>query len=60
MNGVSLLQSKFKPLHFSLSSVYVQIDQILSCTLDLNTLQHGDARPAVYMISRVFECVDML
>lgn len=30
MNEVSLLQSKFKPLHFSLSSVYVQIDQILS------------------------------
>ena len=34
----------------------------LSCNVDLHTVQHGDARPAVYiyLISRVFEHVDRL
>lgn len=60
MNWVFLLQSRLKPLYFSLSSVYVQMNRVLSCNFDLNTVQHGNARPAVYMISRVFERVDML
>lgn len=35
MKWVFLLQFELKPLHFSLSSVYVRINPILSCTSDL-------------------------
>lgn len=61
MNWVFLLQSKLKPLYFSLSfGVCADETRFCHVTLILNTVQHGIVRPAVYMISRVFERVDML
>ena len=59
MNGVFLLQSKLKPLYFSLSLVYVQMNRILSCHFDLKYCATWRCKAScVYMISRVFERVD--
>lgn len=61
MNWVFLLQSKFEAFIFQ-SELCVMCRWTGFCHVifNLHTVQHGDARPAVYMISRVFEHVDRL